>query len=135
MSEWQLVLVAVITSIASIVSPVILSIITIRARRKDRQEDWARQDQVAKKLAETAKSSVAATNGKLDVIHKLVNSNMTAAMQDSLDSTLRERAALIELREYRLDLGKEPTEDTLTAIALADAKIAELLAILADRKS
>ncbi len=71
---------------------------------------------------------------KLVVIHQLVNSNMTAMMQDSLDSTIREKAALVELRESRKDLGKEPTKDSLLAIAMAEAKIQELKTKLSERQ-
>ena len=54
---------------------------------------------------------------KLGEIHTLVNSNMTAAMQGELDSTIRERAALIELKASRKDAGKDPSPDALAAIA------------------
>lgn len=82
-----------------------------------------------------SKKVMASTNQKLDQIHTLVNSNMTAAMQDSLDSTIRERAALIELSTSRKDANKEPTQDTVSAIALADAKISELRVTLEYRRT
>ena len=140
--NWESIVVALI---ASLVSPTVLSWMTISARRKDLVDDRRRQDEVAARVDEAAKLVVIAkdelarsgtiTNGKLDVIHKLVNSNMTAAMQDSLDSAVRERAALIELAEIAARRRQKPRQETLSAIALAEARIAELRATLDDRKA
>jgi hypothetical protein len=81
------------------------------------------------RVAETQKE----TNGKLDVIHTLVNSNMTAAMQSELDATVRELAMMQEVMELKRTAGQEPSPETLTAVGATTTKIAELQATLADR--
>ncbi|HEX3161136.1 MAG TPA: hypothetical protein VHQ92_01035 [Pseudolabrys sp.] len=106
MNPEQLFIVAILTAVLSVVSAIALAFIAYL----------------------TAKA-----NSKLNVIHVLVNSNMTAAMRDSLDSTVRERAALMELAQVRIDSGKVPHFETTAAITMADAKIAELAPALAER--
>jgi hypothetical protein len=74
-----------------------------------------------------------ATSRKLDIIHVLVNSNMTAHMQSELDATVRELAMMKEVARLHEDAGRAPTDDTVTAIELTEAKVTELRAILGDR--
>jgi hypothetical protein len=74
------------------------------------------------------------TNGKLDVIHTLVNSNMTTAMENELVSAERELAMMQEVIELkRTLLRQEPTIEALAAIEASKSKIAELVAALRDR--
>lgn len=132
-----------------------------KLRREEKQEDWARQDKVAEqaeraaalllerqdavaaqaaeaasllldaneRVAETA----AVTNGKLDVIHTLVNSNMTAAMQAELDATVRELAMMHEVIDMKRAAGAEPSVAALAAVEATATKIDELQVTLADR--
>lgn len=134
MSGYESIIVALIVSV---LAPTIVAWQTNRSRRAEKREDWARLDQVRDQAAEAARLLVQSnnvTNSKLDVIHTLVNSNMTAAMQDALDSTIRERAALMELAELRRATGSDPKAETTAAIALASSIIADLQATLADRR-
>jgi len=82
---------------------------------------------------EAIQASATLTNEKLDVIHILVNSNMTAAMQAELDET---RSSLVLMKEI-LDLkkvnGVEPSPAALAAIKTKEGKIAEMQAALRDR--
>jgi hypothetical protein len=129
--------------VVAVVGPLLLAWLTNRQRRSDKREDWARQDAVAEKAAEAAKLLLAAnervaktaaeTNGKLDVIHTLVNSNMTAAMQAELDATSRELVSLREITALKQAAGLEPTPAALAAVQATEAKIAELTAALRDR--
>jgi len=73
------------------------------------------------------------TTNKLDVIHTLVNSNMTAAMQAELDATNRELAMMLEVIDLKKAAGKEPTIEAIDALAVTRAKISELDAALKDR--
>ncbi len=85
---WLAMIVALTTAITTTVTPVTMALLTARAARADRREDWMRQDAVAAKAAEAAKLLIAAnqrveasargTTEKLDDIHVLVNSNMSA---------------------------------------------------------
>jgi hypothetical protein len=144
-----------------ILAPAWLLSRTERIHREDRQADWDRQDQVAEKAekaaADLAKSqkriadkaeeaatlllannervaqTQAETNGKLDVIHTLVNSNMTAAMQSEFDAVSRELAMMREVAALKQAAGQEPSAETTAAIGATEAKLHELDAALADR--
>ncbi len=101
------------------------------------------QQEVAVQAAEAARLLLAnnervaeiqeLTNGKLDVIHVLVNSNMTAAMQGEMDATIREVALMTELLQLKKAAGLAPTVEALAAIDAANAKIKDLRLSLADR--
>lgn len=103
----------------------------------DAQKEVARQAAVAadllvennKLVAETARE----TGRKLDTIHTLVNSNMTAAMQAEHDAVKRELAMMREVMELRRAGGQEPGDDTIAAIGATEAKLRDLAAALAER--
>ncbi len=93
------------------------------------QESIARTEEVAKVAA--AANDV--TTSQLKQIHTLVNSDMTAARQAELDQT---RLSLVLLRRMiarDVTDGRSPDPDDLAAIDLAEARITNLTAILADR--
>ena len=138
------VLTALFTSvIISFIAPYFLAKQLNAARKLEKQEDWKREDDVrmqaqeaAKLLLEENKKVAAAavlTNGKLDIIHTLVNSNMTAAMQSELDATIRELAMMKEVIGLKEAAGHSPSPDTLGAVKFTDKKIKELQAGLSDR--
>jgi len=130
--------------IGAVVGPVILNVLNNRARRKDKQEDWKREDMVAAKAAEAAKLLLAANervasqaeraNDKLDVIHTLVNSNVTKEMEARLEGSRRELAGLREIVELRKASGQEPTEEALATIISTEENVHELENDLADRR-
>jgi hypothetical protein len=111
--------------IVSIISPLLVARQTNRAARAAQIADWKREDEVAARL----KASVQETNGKLDVIHTLVNSNMTAAMEDALGSKV---ALLVALRRMAGDV---PTNSEQTLIDTTESEIAERRAELHDRRT
>lgn len=146
---------------ASITAPILLLQRTEKMHREDRAADYKRQDEVAEKAAKTAADLVKSqktiadqaaeaaelllaanervartaieTNGKLDVIHTLVNSNMTAAMQSEYDATVRELAMMKEVIELKRSNGLKPTPEALAAIKTTETKLRELAAALEDR--
>jgi hypothetical protein len=151
---WVAIMVAVI-------GPTLLTWLQGRQHAADRREDWERQDLVAERLQQRNEEVAArahdvaiqtqhaaqlllannkavdaatrATNTKLDVIHTLVNSNMTAALQGELDST---RANLVTLRELiglRVAQGQEPDDDARAALAALEEKVGRLASNLQDR--
>ncbi len=143
--------VAVPAVFASSVVPLLTLWMTSRNKRIERSEDWARQDEVAKRLSaqqkltdirvdeqsqmlKSAKAERALTDDKIDSIHFLVNSNMTAAMQAELDATRREVALMFEVIELKKASGKQPTAEVLAAITATKNRIAELQASLVDRQ-
>jgi hypothetical protein len=75
----------------------------------------------------------AENGGKLDVIHTLVNSTLTAAVESELDSVQQALASIIELVKIQRASGEEPAPETLAAIDAARIKIAHLQQQLADR--
>lgn len=140
---WLALTVAIPAIITGAVAPLATVLIANRGRRKDKEQDWARQDAVAAQAAEAAKlllaanERVAATaeaaNAKLDVIHTLVNSNLTAAMQAELDATVRELAMMNEVIDLKRANGHEPSVNTLATVKATELRISELKATLADR--
>lgn len=130
-------------------------------RRVEKREDYARQDAVteraesatrlAAQAAEAVKAQAAKAaelliasdeknaaradvmSGKLDVIHTLVNSNMTAAMTSEYEAIRREYAMMLEVIDLKKVAGHEPTLQTLATLKATEAKIAELAATLDDR--
>jgi hypothetical protein len=132
-----------IALVVAVIGPLLLSWRQGIQRRKEKALDWEREDKVAEQARKAADLLVAAnervaktaevTNGKLDVIHTLVNSNMTAAMQAELDATTRELAMMREVIDLKQAAGKKPTPMALAAVTATESKIHELQTALADR--
>ncbi len=130
-------IVAIPTVLSSTFVPLTYAWMTNRARQQEKREDFARQDVVAARLLaanERVANDTKVTNTKLDTIHTLVNSNMTAAMQAELDATTRELAVIRELIAVKQGIGQSPSVDALAAERAAHDKIAELTVVLTDRK-
>lgn len=146
---------ALIVAVPAMLSPLLLSWLNNRNTQQAREQDWARQDEVAKRAAETSHKMLARqdaataaletasratdlarqeTYSQLSAIHTLVNSNMTAALQAELDSTKRELVALREIMELKAAAGQEPSVEALAVIETAERRIAELDALLAERQ-
>lgn len=105
-------------------------------RRLDLVKEYERQDRASRRLTtanEKAAETARTVNDKLDVIHTLVNSNMTSAMQSELDATMRQLALMHEVVELRRADGQAPTSVALDAITDTEAKVAEMRAVLEDR--
>ncbi len=130
-------------------------------RKLEKDADYARQDEVARKAAE-ATASLAVTQKALleraddlasrtalttaDVtaqlealddqgkkIHILVNSDMTAARTNERDQTKLTLMALRRVQALTINLGLPQNDDELVAIEQAEKRILELDAMLADR--
>lgn len=142
--------VALIVALSSTIGPMLMAWLTNRHLRKQKIEDYRRQDEVARKAEEVAvrvasnaramqlagerqEKFAVITQGKLDVIHALVNSSMTAAMQAELDATVRELAMMREVILLNRIAGKEPSVDALAAVELTATRISELATALSDR--
>ena len=144
----DLVIVAVVALFGTMFSPLILAWLTGRQRHADKLEDYARQDAVAAAANKAAKEAADAaallikTNqensdkqlDKLGVIHTLVNSGMTAAIQAELDATIRELALMHEIIDLKVTSGGKPLPVAERAVVLTEARVAELTAVLKDRK-
>jgi hypothetical protein len=99
-------------------------------------ESIRRTDEVARLAAQQAEGTTAKlddTNSKLDVIHGLVNSTLSAALQSELDALVTSLAMMREVMDLKRSGGHEPAEEAIIAFQATEAKIAELRATLADR--
>lgn len=147
--------------LAAVLGPCLLAYLNGHQLRAAQRENWRREDLVADRAAEVAakllakqeetaaKAAEAAklllqnnalvaemaevTNTRLDVIHTLVNSNMTSALQGELDSNRATLALLRELIALHKTQGNEPNEATLAEEATLEANVQRLAANLRDR--
>lgn len=136
-----------IALLVSVVAPTLLALLNNWSMRKAKVLDWEREDQkefqkekkaneVADRLLASNKEvaeTAALTNGKLDVIHVLVNSNMTAAMRAELDATIRELALMRQIVERDKTDGRPVLPEALAALKSTQLKINELNSTLNDR--
>lgn len=153
MNEWGVVAVV----IASVVGPLLLSALNGRQQRGLKQQDWDRQDavafaaaqrdeelkvrqeEVAAKAEEAARLLLASNKealeanqqigGQLRVIHGLVNSSLTAAIQDTYD-----QSSLLLLALKAIDKAN-PTPEGKEAMVQAEAKMTALATTIADRNA
>jgi hypothetical protein len=126
--------------IVQIVAPTMLYL----QRRAEKREDWRRMDTVAEKVEEARKALEASDelagvraqkiDGKLNVIHTLVNSQMTAAMQAELDATTRELAMMREVIDLKERAGHPASEAATAALQTTERKVNELRTALSDRE-
>ena len=137
----------VVAIFASITAPLILAGRTERMHREDQLAEYQRQDQVAKLAAETsaamlaqqrdmaeaAAEQAARADGKLEVIHQLVNSSLTAALTSEMDALVTSLAMMNEVIDLKRSAGRDPTAEAVIALQDTEARIAELRATLADR--
>lgn len=157
----SLIVIGAVAVFTSITAPLILAHRTERMHREDKLEEYRRQDEVARKAAQAAADLVASqkqiadqaaeaatlllaanervaatarvTNSKLDTIHGLVNSSMTAAMHSELDALVTSLALMHEVMDMKRTAKSEPTAEALLAVRTTEAKISELRAVINDR--
>lgn len=109
-----------------------------------KQEETTRQTKATAEQAKEAASllvennkvvadTAVVTNSKLDIIHTLVNSNMTAALQGELDRSKGEidsaKGQVVLMREViglRIEAGQEPDPDAMGVLAALEAKVKDL---------
>ena len=152
---------AVLISAVVAISTAVQLVLTSRNTRKEKAQDYARQDEVARQAAEAARllsdrqdaaalkaeeaarllavntANVAETAREskktLDTIHGLVNSNLTASKQAEFAATVREAAMMQEVIDLKRASGVEPSIETLATLEATRTKIGEMKAELADR--
>jgi hypothetical protein len=117
---------------------------TAAALLAGKQEEIARATREAARLlvASNERQATAASDigdklqeqsSALKVIHTLVNSSMTAAMQAEHDATQRELAMMHEVIDLKKLAGQDPGAIALAAIARTEGRLEELSAALQDR--
>jgi hypothetical protein len=130
--------------------PVVVAIQASRARRQERRDDRAREDELAArtkavaaqvdkaadllvKSNATVAQAAKETKGQLLAIHTLVNSNLSSALQERLDQTRISLTLMNEIVRLNRLAGEEPNDDARASIDATKATIAELEAQLRDR--
>jgi len=98
--------------------------------------DYARQDEVARRVAEDAKATMAKLKQVEDlgiVTHALVNSDKTASMRDSREGLIVTLALMREVISLKEVAGKVPTPETVTAVEALVTRIATMQKDIDDR--
>lgn len=145
---------AIIVAIPTVLSPLLMSWLQNRNLLKVKAQDYEREDEVAKNLlerqdaiaAKTAETAfllrannaavarnAADTKDKLSVIHALVNSSMTAALQSELAACRRTLVLMTEMIDIKRSSGHEPSDKTVQEMGAIKAKVAELETTIAER--
>ena len=120
---------AVLAIFTSITAPIILSMRTERLHRADQERQFAREDHLESLMKQNARN----VSAKLEQIHTLVNSEMTAARQNELDQTRAMLSVLQRVVAKAYEKGIEPEPEDLQGIKTTRARVSELESILADR--
>jgi inorganic triphosphatase YgiF len=109
-----------------------------RVIQVQQSEQHAAQVEAARLLviANTAiAQAVQDTSSKLEVVHKLVNSNMSAALQAKLDALETSLAMMREVIDLKRAAGREPTPEALAAIQSTESKIRDTRGMIAQRET
>lgn len=128
--------IALVVAFTSALSPIVLAVFTASQRRAEKIEDYRRQDEVAARLLTATTrmtEETVKTNEQLVVIHTLVNSNMTAAMQTGYDSVVRELVLMKEVIKLHEKDGREVSQEAHDEVVRTEGKIIELRAALDER--
>jgi uncharacterized membrane protein YhiD involved in acid resistance len=143
------------------VAPIASLLVTWMIRSREKKVDWERQDKVAAKAEDAAtavrqrQEAVAAqvaeaarllleaqaetsrqnaeTQGKLNQIHTLVNSNLTREMQDRLIALMGQVYLTKEIIRVNQMNNIEPNDETKASLRNLEAVVAGLQASLAER--
>lgn len=129
--------VALIMSVAAICGPLLLARQINKQARATRAEDYRRQDVVAARLEGQNKKALKATqvtHKRLEVIHGLVNSQMTAAKLAELEA-LESKLVMMRQIAARDKSEKVPVDSqALAAIESTVTRIEELKVEIKDRE-
>lgn len=136
---------------ASTIAPAILVWMNMRAatrnraeeaeiRRREKEDDYRRQDEVAKRLVESNRmvaSQVARSeqliNVKLDEVHVLVNSAYTAALQSALEAVQAKLVVLLDSAAFKKEHRIKLSSDAMADIEATKIKMNELSTAISER--
>jgi hypothetical protein len=116
------IVVALIVAVPSTIGPLLGLLVAARIARKKLEAAQEREDARYKRQ-----------DKKLDGIHTLVNSSMTAAMESELAGLRRERVMMVAIIDLKRSAGQEPTPDEIAEVKATEAKVEELERELAER--
>jgi Tfp pilus assembly protein FimT len=112
------IVLAIIALVGTIGGPLLLTALTGAQRKAERHADEDRADVIAARLK--------AVEDQATVIHGLVNSDLTAALESELSS-------LIDVRKFRREKAASGTPEDQTALEAANTRIDKLQTRIADR--
>lgn len=131
------VVVAAIVAVSSTCAPLFLAYLTAQQRRKERREDFERQDKVAQRAAIVAKNLMDFNRSIVSAADD-VGMNLDGQMRESLRSEIeaieRQLALAQEVLQLRIEAGNEPSDDSLRAIRFTKDRLEMLKAQLAARE-
>lgn len=149
LTDWNTLIIGVTVPFFGLLSPLILAWLVARNNRKDKEIEWARQDQIEAKLlarqtevdektdkiARQLESTTETTSRKLHVIHGLVNSQMTEVLRSELAAIKHTVSLMKDLIEAQRRAGVEPTIEMLSNLTGREARIRELEDMLRAREA
>jgi len=124
-----IVVAAVLVSISYVVTAYVIASMSNAQRRREVADEAAHRERLAdlasqqtnllittnETISTRTATDAAVIEGKLDVIHGLVNSGLTAAKQSELEAITRELASMRELVDLRRAAGLVSSDDHLPA--------------------
>ena len=142
-------------AVTAIGAPMLLARQLNKQHQEERQEDWDREDLVAKRLeqagkelrdgvdevARKAEEATTAVDAKMDAlalnvekVHELVNSNVTNEQRRALVLALSNVTQMELLIDANRKLGTSPTVKVLASLEAAKSSVEELQASLLERE-
>lgn len=100
---------------------------------KEQREAAEKVASLAAGVAEESRLKMKDLGDQVERVHKLVNSDMTAARRDQKNEAIGRLNTMKRIVALDVAAGREPAKEDLDEIKSTEEKIAELEAILADR--
>lgn len=127
------VLVAILGPFAVAIGTVIQIHYTGRLRRQEKLEDWARQDHLRQLDRAEHQADTQRLEGKVDVIHELVNSEKTASLQRELVGLRGQVVLMKRVMALNDAAGLVTTADEHAALADVEVRAAEIQTVVTER--
>lgn len=138
----------IVALIVSVVAPSLLASFSSSQRRREKEQDYAREDKLAHQAREDSIALLASneriaqitfaagrtTQGTLEIIHKLVNSKLTDEKQERYESLVTLEASLNRESELLKGKGLPIPEKTSDLLKSTREQIVALGAELAERR-
>ena len=128
--------------IVAVIAPSVLAIGNNRLNRKNLEQQWKRDDELEQRRLEREKQSAAnqdkrfsAIEEQTHVIHSLVNSELTRAYQNDLESTTEARDLLQKVINLSVDANGSADPEDLIEMNNLTVKINELTRIISNRQT
>lgn len=129
--------VAIVGGVALVVATIVPIFVSGRQRRKDKLENWQREDAVAERLLAAnnrVEEASRLASQQLTEIHLLVNSQLTAALEAELKAFLIALASMNDASTLRQRAGlSDSTDEPLTVRRQIEDRIKVLRTTLRER--